>query len=404
MKELGIFLGEERLGLVRVESVRGKEVFAFAYDGGWLKSGNVPAIDPDVVASAGEQFPVGKEMFGFLADIAPDRWGRRLIRRKEVQLARREKRPERTLLASDFIVGAYDLTRTGAVRVMLDGKFVSSDSSKPAPPWTTLRTLEECARKIDADEDGQDARWIDVLLAPGSSLGGARPKANVTDEKGSLWIAKFPSANDEWDVGAWEFLVSRLAVASGLRVSDTRLERFSRTGSTFFSRRFDREGGSRIHYASAMTMSGASDGEEGHSYLDVAEFLVREGARPDEDLAELWGRIVFSRLVGNSDDHLRNHGFILERGGWRLSPMFDVNPNPDAAFAALDLTPGVQGASRDELVESAEYFHVDRNAAEKRYAELLSAVSGWRALAQKLNIRRSEVDRMSQCFCKAEFR
>ena len=255
MKELGIFLGEERLGLVRVESVRGKEVFAFAYDGGWLKSGNVPAIDPDVVASAGEQFPVGKEMFGFLADIAPDRWGRRLIRRKEVQLARREKRPERTLLASDFIVGAYDLTRTGAVRVMLDGKFVSSDSSKPAPPWTTLRTLEECARKIDADEDGQDARWIDVLLAPGSSLGGARPKANVTDEKGSLWIAKFPSANDEWDVGAWEFLVSRLAVASGLRVSDTRLERFSRTGSTFFSRRFDREGGSRIHYASAMTMS-----------------------------------------------------------------------------------------------------------------------------------------------------
>ena len=143
MKELGIFLGEERLGLVRVESVRGKEVFAFAYDGAWLKSGNVPTIDPDVVASAGEQFPVGKEMFGFLADIAPDRWGRRLIRRKEVQLARREKRPERTLLASDFIVGAYDLTRTGAVRVMLDGKFVSSDSSKPAPPWTTLRTLED---------------------------------------------------------------------------------------------------------------------------------------------------------------------------------------------------------------------------------------------------------------------
>jgi serine/threonine-protein kinase HipA len=151
-------------------------------------------------------------------------------------------------------------------------------------------------------------------------------------------------------------------------------------------------------------MSGASDGEEGHSYLDVAEFLVLEGARPDEDLAELWGRIVFSRLVGNSDDHLRNHGFILERGGWRLSPMFDVNPNPDAAFAALDLTPGVQGASRDELVESAEYFHVDRNAAEKRYAELFSAISGWRALSQKLNIRRSEVDRMSQCFCIEEFR
>ena len=153
-----------------------------------------------------------------------------------------------------------------------------------------------------------------------------------------------------------------------------------------------------------MTMSGASDGEEGHSYLDVAEFLVREGSRPDEDLAELWSRIVFSRLVGNSDDHLRNHGFVMERGGWRLSPMFDVNPNPDAAFAALDLAPGVQGASRGELIESAEYFHLDRNVAENRYAELLTAISGWQALAQKLNIRRNEVDRMSACFYKAEFR
>lgn len=194
MKELALYLGDAPLGKVRVECVRGKEVFSFAYDEAWLKSGNVPTIDPDVVASAGEQFPVGKEVFGFLADIAPDRWGRRLIRRREAQLAKREKRPERTLLSSNFIVGAYDLTRTGAVRVMVDGRFVSSDSAKPAPPWTTLRTLEECARRIDAGDDVRDSRWIDALLAPGSSLGGARPKANVTDEKGALWIAKFPSA------------------------------------------------------------------------------------------------------------------------------------------------------------------------------------------------------------------
>ena len=402
MKELTLYLGNEPLGKVRVESIRGKEVFSFAYAEEHLKRGAVPKIDPDVMPAGGEQFPAGKDIFGFLGDIAPDRWGRRLIRRKEAQLAKHEERPERTLLASDFIVGAYDLTRTGAVRVMLDGKFVSSDSSKPAPPWTTLRTLEAYARKIDADEDGQDARWIDVLLAPGSSLGGARPKANVTDEKGALWIAKFPSESDEWDVGAWEFLVSRLAGAAGLKMSDTRLERFSKAGATFFSRRFDRAGEKRIHYASAMAMSGATDGEEGHSYLDVAEFLVREGACPDEDLAELWSRIVFSRLVGNSDDHLRNHGFVLASDGWRLSPMFDVNPNPDAAFAALDLTPGVQGGTRDELIESAEYFHVDRLNAEKRYAEILNVVSGWRALAQKLNIRRSEIDRMSSCFCKVE--
>ena len=403
MKELELYLGDEPLGKVRVESVRGKEVFSFAYSEEHLKKGVVPVIDPDVVPFSGEQYPAGKEVFGFLDDIAPDRWGRRLIRRKEMQLARREKRPERPLLSSDFIVGAYDLTRTGAIRVMVDGRFVASDSSKPAPPWTTLRTLEECARKIDADEDGQEARWIDVLLAPGSSLGGARPKANVTDEQGELWIAKFPSESDEWNVGAWEFLVARLAASAGLKTSDFRLERFSKAGSTFFSHRFDREGERRIPYASAMTMSGAKDGEEGHSYLDVAEFLVRESACPDEDLAELWGRIVFSRLVGNSDDHLRNHGFVLVNGGWRLSPMFDVNPNPDAAFAALDLTPGVQGSSRDELIESAEYFHVNRQTAERRYADILAAVSSWRSLAQKLDISRNEINRMAACFCKAEF-
>jgi len=404
MKELKLYIGDEPLGKVRMESVRGKEVFTFAYDDAYLKKGRVTKIDPDIMPSSGEQYPLGKEMFGFLGDIAPDRWGRRLIRRKEAQLARREKRPERTLLASDFVVGAYDLTRSGAIRVMLDGKFVSSDSSEPAPPWTTLRTLEECARRIDADEDGRDGCWIDVLLAPGSSLGGARPKANVTDAKGALWIAKFPSANDEWDVGAWEFLVSRLAVEAGLKVSEARKERFSKSGTTFFSRRFDRNGESRIHYASAMTMSGAVDGEDGRSYLDVAEFLVREGSAPDEDLAELWSRIVFSRLVGNSDDHLRNHGFVLSADGWRLSPMFDVNPNPDATYSALDLTPGSQGASRGELIASAEYFHVDSAKAEKRYSEILSAVSNWNTLAQKLNIRRGEIKRMSSCFCRAEYR
>ncbi len=400
MKDLLLYMGDEPLGRVRVESVRGKEIFSFSYDEAYLNKGHVVKIDPDVVALPGEQFPAGKEMFGFLGDIAPDRWGRRLIRRKETQLARRERRPERTMLASDFVVGAYDLTRTGAIRVMVDGRFVSSDASKPAPPWTTLRTLEECARRIDADEDGRDGRWIDVLLAPGSSLGGARPKANVTDEKGDLWIAKFPSASDEWDVGAWEFLVSRLASDAGLYVCDTRMERFSKAGTTFFSRRFDRAGDVRIPYASAMTMSGATDGEEGRSYLDIAEFIVREGSNPDEDLKELWSRIVFSRLVGNSDDHLRNHGFVLVDGGWRLSPMFDVNPNPDATYAALDLTPGVQGLSCDELIENAEYFHMNAADAEKRYSNIWTAVSKWGQLAQQLGMRRSEIDRMSACFSR----
>ncbi|MBR4170384.1 MAG: type II toxin-antitoxin system HipA family toxin [Kiritimatiellae bacterium] len=403
MKELTLYLGDDLLGKVRVESVHGREVFSFIYDERRLKSGNVPLIDPDVITSAGTQFPVGKEIFGFLSDIAPDRWGRKLIRRKETQQAKREKRLERRLLSSDFIIGAYDLTRTGAIRVMVDGKFVSTDSARPAPPWTALRTLEECARRIDADEDGGEPLWIDVLLAPGSSLGGARPKANVTDEKSSLWIAKFPSAKDEWDVGAWERLVSLLAQKAGICVPETRLEQFSRAGNTFFSRRFDRKGDARIHFASAMTMAGAVDGEEGHSYLDIAEFLVREGGNPDDDLAELWSRVVFSRLVGNSDDHLRNHGYLLSKGGWRLAPMFDVNPDPDTIFPALNLTSESAGTSRDELISNAEYFRMDFHSAELRYSEIVSAVSNWRSLAKKMNFRRPEIERMVSCFCREEY-
>ena len=402
MKDLVLYFDEKPLGRVRVDGIRGKEVFSFAYDDGWLKKVRAPFLDPDLLPVPGEQYPNGKELFGFLGDIAPDRWGRRLIRRKEARLARRDKRQERALLASDFIVGAYDLTRTGAVRVSIDGCFVSSDSSNPAPPWTTLRTLEECARRIDADEDDVDTRWLDVLLAPGSSLGGARPKANVSDEKGGLWMAKFPSAKDEWDVGAWEFLVNRLARAAGLAVPESRLERFSNVGRTFFSRRFDRDGAKRIHYASAMAMSGAEDGEDGRSYLDVAEFLVRHGARPDEDLAELWSRIVFSHLVGNSDDHLRNHGYILTEEGWRLAPMFDVNPNPETGCPALDLVAGVRGDARSELLDAAEYFRLDRRSAEDRYAAVWSVVAKWRDLARRLDLRRSEISLLEKCFCKDE--
>ena len=218
-----------------------------------------------------------------------------------------------------------------------------------------------------ADDKGEESRWLDDLLRPGSSLGGARPKANVTAPDGSLWIAKFPSVNDEWDVGAKEYDTSVLARRAGLNVPETKAVKLSKTGTTFFAKRFDREGKRRIHYASAMTMLGAVDGEAGHSYLEIAEFLAANSADADADLRELWSRMAFSRLVHNTDDHLRNHGFLLTKKGWRLSPMFDVNPNPYGGEGALDM---------GDIFADAPYYRLTHGEAERRYAALAAVVGG----------------------------
>lgn len=348
-----LYLDETFLGELTVESVRGHETWMFAYDADYLKVPR-PMLDPEIAQVTGPQYPSKGGPFGFLADVAPDRWGRNLIRRRE----------RRTLAESDFLFGVCDLTRQGALRLKLekDGPFVASDLGDAAPPWTTLRKLEDSARHIDADDRGKDeARWVRDLFCPGSSLGGARPKANVTAPDGSLWIAKFPSARDEWDVGLREYETSVLARKLGLNVPETKCRKLSKAGTTFFSKRFDRDGARRIPYASAMTMLGARDGEEGHSYLEIAEFLSAHGADPTADLHELWTRMAFSQLVRNTDDHLRNHGFLLTEKGWRLAPMFDVNPNPDGGASALD--PG-------DLFAEAEYYRYTTAEAKRRFDEL----------------------------------
>ena len=352
-----LYLDEIYLGELTVESVRGHETWMFAYDADYLKVPR-PMLDPEIAQVTGPQYSQKGGPFGFLADVSPDRWGRKLIRRRE----------GRVLAESDFLFGVCDLTRQGAVRVKLekDGPFVASDLGDAAPPWTTLRKLEDSARHVDADDRGKDEeRWVKDLFRPGSSLGGARPKANVTAPDGSLWIAKFPSARDEWDVGAREYETSVLARRLGLNVPETKCQKLSKSGTTFFSKRFDREGSRRIPYASAMTMLGARDGEEGHGYLEIAEFLSAHGANPTADLHELWDRMAFSQLVGNTDDHLRNHGFLLTAKGWRLAPMFDVNPNPDGGASALD--PG-------DLFADAEYYRYTKDEAKRRYDAFRKAV------------------------------
>lgn len=366
MRRIELFLDERRLGTVKVDRVRGRETWVFAYDADYLDASN-PMIDPSIANVRGPQFPRGANGFGFLADVAPDRWGRKLIRKRE----------KRELAESDFILGVCDLTRQGALRLKLDpeGAFEAPETDDAAPPWTTLRRLEDSARHLDADDRGADEeRWLQDLFRPGTSLGGARPKANVTAPDGSLWIAKFPSARDERDVGRLEYETSVLARKVGLNVPETKCQRLSKNGTTFFSRRFDRVGARRIHYASAMTMLGASDGEDGHSYLEIAAWLVQNGAAPEADLRELWGRMAFSQLVGNTDDHLRNHGFLLTERGWRLSPMFDVNPNPDGGEPALD---------RGDLFKDADCYRLTEVQAREWYAAMRTVVEAGGRMDEK---------------------
>jgi len=357
MKKLWLSLGDRSLGTVRIDRVRGRETWTFAFDEGFLGPEN-PMLDPAVANVRGPQFPHGANGFGFLSDVAPDRWGRKLIRRRE----------RRELLESDYVLGVCDLTRQGALRLrqVAEGPFEAPETEDAAPPWTTLRRLEDSARHLDADDRGADEeRWISDLFRPGSSLGGARPKANVTAPDGSLWIAKFPSVKDERDVGRLEYETSLLARKAGLNVPETKAQKLSKNGTTFFSRRFDRDGSRRIHYASAMTMLGAVDGEDEHSYLEIAAWLAQHSAAPEADLHDLWGRMAFSKLVRNTDDHLRNHGFLLTERGWRLAPMFDVNPNPEGGEHALDM---------GDLFKDADYYRLTRPQAEERFAAIRRVV------------------------------
>ena len=328
------------LGTLFVENVRGRESYSFEYDADWLKSSaNYMYLDPDLQLYAGRQYPTGaKNVFGLFADSSPDRWGRLLMTRRERILAEQEGRKPRKLLDSDFLMGVYDETRMGAIRFKLDkdGPFLSDDSETPTPPWTSLRTLEEASRQFENDESGLEQKWINQLIKPGSSLGGARPKATVLDTKGNLWIAKFPSKHDDINVGAWEKVTHDLARLCGLDVPESMLIDFSKYGSTFLVRRFDRNGAARIHFASAMTMLGKTDGAsaaDGSSYLELVSFIKANGAAPKRDLTELWKRIVFNMAVSNTDDHMRNHGF----NGAILAEHYDKQEKVESLIQLGDL-------------------------------------------------------------------
>ncbi len=397
------------LGRLFVDVTRGKEAFSFEYDKNWIQIceiGDFPnvSLDPDLPLFSGRQYlPSGKKIFGVFSDSCPDRWGRLLMQRREAIIAKQEERKPKSLTESDFLLGVYDETRMGALRFSLDedGTFLSSDKELAAPPWTTLRTLESASLAFESSGNKDEEKWLKQLLAPGSSLGGARPKASVLAPDDSLWIAKFPSKHDEWNTGAWEMVTHDLAIKCDLNVPDAKLENFSSQGSTFIVKRFDRDGNKRIHFSSAMTLLGKTDGEgsEGTSYLDIASFIKSHGASPKRDLNELWKRIVFNMAVSNTDDHLRNHGFILNKNGWILSPLYDVNPNIYGENLSLCVSENDSAISFELALSVAEYFDISGSEAISFIDKVKSTVdTQWREIAAKYKLDRSAISFMEPAF------
>jgi len=387
----------------------GKEVFSFEYDEAWLSGGLVQQLDPELQLFAGKQYlRDAKQNFGIFLDSSPDRWGRLLMRRREACYARRDRRPEERLTELDYLLGVYDGQRMGAIRFQEGARvcYLNSDEQMATPPWTWLRDLEYASLRFeesDFQDNEETLKWLNQLLAPGSSLGGARPKAGVVDERGRLWIAKFPSRSDQVDTGAWECVVHELASKAGLRVPEASARTFTSRHHTFLSQRFDRTpAGQRHHFASAMTLLGYSDGASaatGVSYLEVAEFIMRHGAAPEDDLAELWRRIVFNICVSNTDDHLRNHGFILAaKEGWRLSPAYDMNPNPQGDGLTLNITENDNRLDPELALEVAASFHLDLSHAKEMMGVVRHAVKQWRQVATRQKISKAEQEKMALAF------
>lgn len=393
------------MGRLFVNVLKTVESYSFEYDENWLKKTKLMlTLDPELMPYSGRQYPFGKNIFGLFADASPDRWGRVLMNKRERILAEKEGRKPAKLHDSDYLLGVCDETRMGGIRFKInpDGPYLSDDKETAVPPWAKLRTLEEASRNFENDTNGLTEKWLNQLIRPGSSLGGARPKATVADTKNQLWIAKFPSKNDENDSGAWEMVAHDLAALCGLNVPEAKLVKFSPLGSTFLVKRFDRKLNRRIHFASAMTLLGKTDGAgaaDGSSYLELAAFIKSYGAQPKKDLIELWKRIVFNMAITNSDDHLRNHAFIMTTGGWVLSPLYDVNPVPYGDELSLNVNEDDNSIDMELAIRTAVRFGISEQEAVVIADQIRKTVrENWSALAVKYGLSRKQQEDMRPAF------
>lgn len=400
------------MGILHSNRLKGKELFSFEYNQGWLQNGPSQLLDPNLRLYTGLHYlNDGVENFGMFLDSSPDRWGRILMRRKEAASARKEQRSQKTLFETDYLLGVYDGHRMGGLRFKLDENepFLNDNKAMASPPWASLRELERISLKLEEDDIIKDAEylnWLNILIAPGASLGGARPKASITDHDGNLWIAKFPSRNDQSDMGAWEIVAYELAIASGINMAESRAQKFSSKHHTFLTKRFDRVNtGERTHFASAMTMLGYTDGQDhadGASYLELVEFIQNYGANVNEDLEQLWRRIVFSICVSNTDDHLRNHGFILSPKGWLLSPAYDINPVETGTGLKLNISDDDNALDFNLALEVCEFFRLSKDRGKEIINEIKAVVSTWKEVAKKYGISRAEQELKALAFARAE--
>jgi serine/threonine-protein kinase HipA len=393
------------VGRLWARNNKGRESATFEYDDAWLATPLRYALEPALALGKGPQHTVaGRSLFGAIGDSAPDRWGRVLIQREERRKARKEKRQPHTLGEIDYLLGVGDVARQGALRFAEQegGPFLALSDATQIPPLIRLPQLLNAAMRVSADDETDDD--IQLLLAPGSSLGGARPKASVIDRDGHLAIAKFPQHNDQTRIPLWEALALKLAAAARIPTPTWRLENIA-DRAVLILRRFDRADGRRIPFLSAMSMLDATDNEQ-RSYMEIADALRQYGAQPEEDCAQLWRRIVFNILVSNTDDHLRNHAFLYTtRRGWRLAPAYDLNPMPidlKARLLSVAIDETDNTASLDLALNVAGHFGVKPKAAKSIAMEVGKTVIHWRREAASIGLSSNEIDRMSSAFEHAD--
>ena len=388
------------MGELSYESLRGEDSYGFSFDEEWLRRAGELFLSADLNNYPGVQYTAaGCDIFGCFSDALPDRWGRTLLNRREQLLAQEEGRPLRRLSSFDYLLGIDDYSRMGGFRFKerADADFINSTPTLRVPPLANIRDLEFAARQIEQSEQQNelpDKKWIAQLIQPGSSLGGARPKASVIDTDGLLCVAKFPSHQDDYDAELWEHLSHMLAKRAGISVAETRVQQTSDRRHTLISQRFDRtKSGKRIHFASAMTLLGLHDGDNatnGHGYLDIVDFIIRYGADVDNNLRELYRRVAFNICIGNSDDHFRNHGFLLTPKGWTLSPAYDLNPTL-SRYQSLLITATSNEADLSLLGDASEEYMLSRSVADSIISEVCEALKDWQALATQLGVPKREI-------------
>lgn len=399
----------ELVGELSMDSIRGGETYGFKFDASWLKNHADVLLSDDINNYVGMQYTQqGKDIFGCFSDSLPDRWGRTLVLRREQILAEEEKRPVRRLSSMDYLLGIDDASRMGGFRFKEEqnGEFINSTNDLQIPPITSIRELIAASQEIELSEEKNtlpEKKWLMQLVHPGTSLGGARPKASVMDDKKQLYVAKFPSRKDLYDVGLWEHFAHLIAKSAGITCAETKVITAGSKYHTLLSRRFDRtEDGKRIHFASAMTMLGLTDGQNastGNGYLDIVDFIVQSCCDVENNLQELYRRVAFNIAIGNSDDHFRNHGFLLTSKGWTLSPAYDLNPTLSSDQSLL-INAYTTESNLDILLESCGDYMLTANVASQIIGDVNNALSTWTQVATTIGLPQSEQNMFKDRFAQ----